>query len=197
MQLSETTALADGDLPIAAFRAHLRLGTGFADSESQDTELAQYLRAAIGVIEGRIGKALIIRGFRLVLSRWRWVDEQAFPLAPVVAVTDVALRDGEGVLSPVDPARWRLQVDDHRPVLRARGAVLPAIPQGGQAEIEFQAGLAGDWADLPGDLAQAVFLLAAQYYEARTGAEGAAIPVGVAALLSRWQPMRLSVGAPR
>ena len=197
MQLSETAVLADADLPVAAFRAHLRLGTGFADAESQDEALAGFLRAAIGVIEARTGKALIIRGFRLVLSGWRWADAQALPVAPVVAVTSLTMRDGAGNAQPVDEARWRLVADGERPRIVARGAMLPAIPRGGRAEIDFDAGLAAGWAVLPGDLAQAVFLLAAQYYEARSGAQAGAIPEGVAALIARWQPVRLSAGGVR
>lgn len=197
MQLTETAALTDPQLPVADFRAHLRLGTGFADDTSQDAALAGYLRAAIGVIEGRIGKALIIRGFRLVLSRWRWADAQALPLAPVVEVTSLAMRDGEGVAHPVDPLRWRLARDAHRPRIVAASALLPAIPHGGQVEINFDAGLAADWAALPGDLAQAVFLLAAQYYDARSGAQGGEVPAGVAALLARWQPLRLNAAGGR
>lgn len=194
MQLSETAALDDNDLPVAAFRAHLRLGAGFADETSQDGALAGYLRAAIGVIEARTGKALIIRGFRLILPRWRWVDSQALPVAPVAEVTALAMRDGAGDMHAVDAGRWRLWPDDHRPRILATGAFLPAIPRGGQVEIEFDAGLAADWAGVPGDLVQAVFLLAAQYYEARSGAAGGEVPAGVAALIARWQQMRLTAG---
>ena len=137
MQLRETAALDDSALPVADFRAHLRLGAGFADEESQDGELAGFLRAALGVVEARIGKALIIRGFRLVLSRWRWADAQVLPVAPVVAVTSLAMRDGAGDVQPVDGARWRLLSDGDRPRIKATGALLPAIPRGGQAAVLF------------------------------------------------------------
>src|SRR5690606_19825281 len=83
MDLYETSVVDDGDLPVAAFRAHLRLGTGFADEATGDPLLVHYLRAAIATIEGRTGKALLARGFKLILPRWRWVDAQALPVAPV------------------------------------------------------------------------------------------------------------------
>lgn len=102
MDVTETTGVPDAALPIAGFRAHLRLGTGFADEASSDGALAAYLRAAIAVIEGRTGKALLARGFRLVLAGWRWPDTQALPVAPVSAVEGMAMRSRTGAR-----ARWR------------------------------------------------------------------------------------------
>jgi len=196
MDVSETTEVPEAALPIEAFRAHLRLGTGFADETSADGALAGYLRAAIAVIEARTGKALIARGFRLVLAHWRWPDAQALPVAPVSAVDGVALRTRSGDVSAVSDARWRLMVDRHRPKIVATGAVLPTIPAGGQVEIDFTAGFGVTWDAVPDDLAQAVFLLAAQYYEGRTGA-GDELPVSVAALTARWSALRVTAGGYR
>lgn len=192
MSLIDLAPLPNSALPVANFRAHLRLGTGFADSESQDVALAGYLRAAIAVIEGRIGKALIARNFRLTLGAWRWPDAQVLPIAPVTMVQAVQLFDAQGQAQGADPARWRLFPDAQRPRLVAGGALLPTIPAGGRVEVTFTAGLAADWATLPGDLAQAVLLLAAQLYEGRTGAPD--LPASVTALLAHWQPLRLGGG---
>lgn len=191
MDLIETSAVNDGDLPVAAFRAHLRLGTGFADEATGDALLVQYLRGALAAIEARTGKALMQRDFRLVLPCWRWPDAQALPVAPVSAVTSVTLVDAAGVPEVVDADRWRLVADRHRPQIVASGAVLPMAPTNGRIEVDFTAGF-GDWADLPDDLKQAVLLLAAQYYEGRTG--GLALPGSVQALLARWVPLRVTAG---
>ena len=191
MDLIETSAVNDGDLPVAAFRAHLRLGTGFADEATGDALLVQYLRGALAAIEARTGKALMQRDFRLILPCWRWPDAQALPVAPVSAVASVTLVDAAGVPEVVDAGRWRLVVDRHRPQIVAAGAVLPMAPTNGRIEVDFTAGF-GDWADLPDDLRQAVLLLAAQYYEGRTG--GAALPGTVSALLARWVPLRVTAG---
>jgi uncharacterized phiE125 gp8 family phage protein len=194
MDLIETSAVADGDLPVAAFRAHLRLGTGFADEATNDALLAQYLRGAMAAIEARTGKALISRDYRLILSNWRWPDAQALPMAPVSAVTSVTLVDAAGMPSVVEGTRWRLVVDRHRPQIVAAGAVLPMAPAGGRIEVDFTAGF-GAWADVPDDLRQAVLLLAAQYYEGRTGA--VSLTGGVEALLARWVPVRVTAGGHR
>ena len=195
MDLTETV-VPENALPIAAFRAHLRLGTGFADEVTGDAALARYLRAAIAVIEGRTGKALLSRGFRLVLTRWRWSDSQALPVAPIMSVEGMGMRGRDGALTPVAPGRWRLVEDRHSPRIAAVSAVLPAIPPGGAVEIEFTAGFGAAWEAVPADLTQAVFLLAAQYYEGRTGA-GPELPVPVAALVARWSALRVTAGGHR
>ncbi len=195
MELIETSVVADADLPVAAFRAHLRLGTGFADEATGDALLIQYLRGAISAIETRIGKALMTRDFMLILPCWRWADAQALPVAPVSAVASVTLVDAQGAETPVDAARWRLVVDRHRPQIIATGAVLPGVPTGGRVEIAFTAGFGATWDAVPDDLRQAVMLLAAQFYDGRTGADP--VPGPVDALLRRWAPLRVTAGGPR
>ncbi|GAB4269089.1 MAG: hypothetical protein Kow0013_20390 [Pararhodobacter sp.] len=196
MDLIETSTVSDGALPVDALRAHLRLGTGFADETTGDALLMQYLRAALAAIEARTGKALFVRDFLMTLSRWRWSDAQALPLAPVSAVAAVTLRDATGAPTLIDAARYRLVIDRHRPQIIATGAVLPQVPPSGSVEIAFTAGFGTTWEAIPDDLRQAVMLLAAQYYEARTGAE-AGLPARIEALVSRWLPMRVTAGGHR
>ncbi|WP_114964946.1 head-tail connector protein [Alkalilacustris brevis] len=192
MMLSEESPVAAGVLPLAAFKEHLRLGAGFADDGGQDALLEQYLRAALAAIEARISKVLLAREFRLRLSHWRGGQAQSLPLAPILAVTQVVMVSSDGAESVVDPARYRLEPDMHRPRLCASGWLLPAVPSGGAVEIVFEAGFGPAWDDLPPDLAQAVMLLAAQYHETRqaTGAAGSAVPFGVMSLIERWRTVR-------
>ncbi len=196
MDLIETSSVDDGDLPIAAFRAHLRLGAGFADEATADALLVQYFRAAMALIEGRTGKALLSRGFRLTIQRWRWADAQALPVAPVSAVTAMAMRDVTGAPSVVDASRYHLAGDRHRPQVAATGAVLPMIPTKGKVEVDFTAGFGAVWDAVPDDLRQAVMLLAAQFYENRTDGD-AGLPGAVEALIARWLPVRITAGGHR
>lgn len=138
---------------------------------------------------------LIARDFRLILPRWRWPDVQALPVAPVSIVTAVRLVDAGGSAETADPGSWRLAVDTHRPVLLATGAVLPGVPANGRVEVDFTAGFGAGWDAVPDDLRQAVLLLAAQFYEGRTGAEPISGPV--AALLARWMALRVTAGGHR
>ena len=164
MMLIELTGPNAAQLPLAGFKDHLRLGTGFADDGSQDTLAESYLRAAMAAVEARIGKAILA----------------------------VRLRDRDGGTVVVDPGRYLLVPDLQRPRLVGSGGLLPALALGGSVEIDFTAGFGSAWSSVPPDLAQAVFLLAAQYHERRhEGAEAArAMPFGVMALIERWRTVR-------
>ena len=74
--------------------------------------------------------------------------------------------------------------------------MLPPIAPGGTAEIVFRAGYGVAWSDSPADLAQAVLLLAAHYYEYRheTGLAGGCMPFGVSSLIERYRTVRLLGG---
>ena len=196
MMLTEQTGVPTLALPVQEFKDHLRLGTGFADDGVQDALAEGYLRAAIAAIEGRIGKMLISRDFLLSLSEWRTDDAQAFPVAPVSAIGGVNVLDRDGLATLIAAARYRLQRDTQRPKIVAAGGSLPGIPTGGTVEIAFTAGFGPAWINVPVDLAQAVFLLAAQFHENRheAGDRASALPFGVMALIERWRTVRVLGG---
>ena len=81
MMLVEQTTVPSGALPVADFKDHLRLGTGFADDGVQDNVLESYLRASMAAIEARTGKVLITRTFSWTLTGWRELCRQALPVA--------------------------------------------------------------------------------------------------------------------
>ncbi|MFC4733690.1 head-tail connector protein [Salipiger abyssi] len=197
MMLIEETQVPDAALPVAALKRHLRLGSGFAEDDVQDAVLGSFLRAALAAIEARTGKALITRGFVWTLNGWRDPEAAVFPVAPVSAVSQLSVVDRFGAAEVIDPARYRLEVDGQAPRLRPQGTALPAIPEGGAAEIRFTAGYGGGFDDLPADLAQAVLLLAAHYYEYRdeTALGQGCMPFGVTSLIARYRPMRMGFGA--
>jgi len=196
MVLEETGAVPGAVLPVAALADHLRLGTAFQGDMAQAGLLESHLRAALAAVEGRIGKALLARGFRLVLTCWRGEGAQPLPVAPVSVLGEVALVDAIGARVVLEAARFRLERDAQRPKLVTVSGVLPAIPAGGRVEVLFTAGFGPVWADVPADLRQAVMLLAAQYYEARhdAGDGVAGLPLAVQALLERWRTVRILGG---
>lgn len=196
MMLIELTTVPAAALPVQALKDHLRLGTGFGDEALQDALLESHLRAAIAAIEGRIGKALLARSFKLVLEDWRDATGQALPVAPVGAVASVTLIDVQGEATVVDASRYRLAPDPHRPKLVAVGMLLPAVPAEGRAEVVFEAGFGATWGDVPADLAQAALLLAAEFHERRHDASGrdGGLPFSVQALIERWRIVRVLGG---
>lgn len=196
MMLIEETTVPTGALPVALFKEHLRLGSGFSDDGVQDVLLEGFLRSALAAIEARTGKALIERQFSWSITRWRDAYEQRLPIAPVSAIVEVAVLDRVGDATVIDPARYRLRPDMQSPRLAVNSGTLPPLPQAGSAKITMLAGFGPDWSDLPADLAQSVFLLAAHYYEYRHEVQydGGCMPFGVSALIERYRTVRLSGG---
>lgn len=195
MLVQENTVLSEA-IPVAAFKKHLRLGTGFSDDSVQDEILESFLRAAIAAVEARTGKVLLKESFNWSLTRWRDGRTETFPVAPVVAILDVTTVARNDAREVIGAEQYHLQEDGSRPQLVGAKGALPRIPQGGWVEVRFRAGYADAWGDLPADLSHAVFLLAAHYYENRNavGLGEGCIPFGVAALLQRYREVRLFKG---
>lgn len=200
MILEETTTVLDAELPLARFRDHLRLGSGFGDETVQDDLLAGFLRAALAAIEGRLGKALLVRGFSWQVFAWREprpgadaAPGQVLPIAPVRALTDAVRIAADGTQTPLDLAVFRLLPDPHRPRLCPAGSALPTIPSGGSLRLGLQAGLSDRFELLPADLAQAVLMLATHYHDYRheVALGPGCMPFGVTSLIQRYRPLRL------
>ena len=196
MMLIEETTVPTSALPVALMKNHMRLGSGFSDDGLQDQVLESFLRAAIAAIEARTGKILIEREFSWTLTAWRDTQRQPLPIAPVNAITGVMLITLNGEETFADGDAWYLEPDNQRPSLRAVGSALPACPTNGSIRIGMLAGFGPEWADLPADLAQAVMMLAAHYYEYRHDAAHGRVsmPFGVSALIERHRTVRMFMG---
>ena len=196
MILTEMTTISGVALPVQGLKDQLRLGSGFADAGMQDGLLEAYLRAAIAVVEGRIGKALIARQFKLRIEDWRSLSEQTLPVAPVTSIASLTIFDAAGVGTVIGSGTYTLVPDTHRPKVASRGVLFATVPQDGRIEIVFDAGFGATWAAVPPDLGQAVMLLAAGYYENRhdTAAQPAGLPQSVQVLIERWRTVRVLGG---
>lgn len=198
MKLVDLNGITAADLPVAELREHLRFGSGFADDTLQDGLLARALKAAIAAIEARTGKVLFRRSFRWSVGSWRSPCRQPLPVAPVTALLTLSVLARNGDVVGGGLADAVLLEDPQRPVIEAAGTSLPTIPVHGSAEIGFEAGFSPDWAGMPSDLAQAVILLAAHFYESRdeAHADDGNMPFGVASLIGRYRTVRILGGAP-
>ena len=198
MMLKELTVVPGASLPVQALKDHLRLGTGFTEDGMQDGLIEAYLRAAMAAVEGRIGKVLLARQYRLTVEDWRAAGEQPLPVAPVSGIVSVTVVDAANVATVLAASRYRLVPDLHRPKLASVGVLLPTVPMDGRAEVVFDAGFGAAWDQVPADLAQAVILLAAEYYEVRQAGDTgpAGLPFAVNALIERWRNVRVLGGKP-
>ena len=195
MMLVEQTEIPVAALPLAELRDQLRFGTGFADDSVQDGVLEACLRAAIAAIEGRTGKAFLIRRFLWTIHAWRDLSRQILPVAPVTEAVKLSIFDRNDVETVVAPSAYRVEADAHRPALVSSGLVLPAIPVAGRAEIVFDAGLGVAWGAVPPAMAHAAMLLAGHYYEHRHEMDGRdGMPRAVGALIAPYRDMRLFAG---
>ncbi len=182
-------------LPIEHFKAHLHLGSGFSEDAVQDQVLEGYLRAAISAIEGRTGQALYGRDFEWSLGAWQSQDSQQFPLSPVRTIYEIKIVKSNGDEISFDVSQFQIVTDSMSPVLRSLSGSLPTIPEGGKAVVRMYAGSAEQWSDVPPDLAQAVLLMAAHYYEYRSdlSLSRGCTPFGVTALIERYRTIRISM----
>ncbi|WP_106744058.1 head-tail connector protein [Yoonia maritima] len=198
MMLVEETTVPQSALPVAQFKDHMRLGSGFSDDGLQDGVLESYLRAAMAAIEARTGKILIEREFSWMLTAWRDARRQPLPVAPVSAISSVILIAMSGDEVIPDVGAWYLEPDMLRPSIKASAAALPSIPTNGTVRIGLMAGFGPEWSDLPADLAHAVLMLAAHYYEFRHEVSHgtASMPFGVSALIEQYRTVRLFMGNP-
>lgn len=191
MILTETAPAPVTPVSLSEFSAHLRLAHGFPDDGAEDALLELYLRNAVAAVEAQTGRALIRRGFVLRLGAWDREGYAILPIGPVEAISALRFVQGATVID-VAAGSWVLEPGTGRQrVTGAAGGALPPIPEGHVAEISFDAGFGPDAADLPGDLRQAVVLLAADYYERRFDGEGPRMPMTVRGLLEPWRPVRL------
>jgi uncharacterized phiE125 gp8 family phage protein len=193
MLLKEAAPPAPNPIPLAEFAAHLRLGYGFTDDGSEDALLDLYLRHAVAVVEARTGQALISRPYILQVAGWNPRGHLVLPLGPVAAVDRIRFVRAGGSME-LSQGDWALEPGRTRQRLTGPGGRgLRPVPHGALAELEFTAGHAAAWAEVPGDLRHAVLMLAAHYYENRHGelGEEAALPPAVSAILAPHRPARL------
>lgn len=191
MILAETAPAAATPVSVSDFSAHLRLAHGFPDDGAEDALLELYLRNAALAVEARTGRALIRRGFLLRLGGWNGEGHAVLPVGPVEALTSLRLVRGADV-TELAAASWALEPGTGRQrVTGAGGGALPPVPEGHVAELAFDAGFGAADTDVPGDLRQAVMMLAAHYYENRREGDGPGMPLAVRSLLDPWRPARI------
>lgn len=186
--LIQITPPAAPAVPVETLAEHLHLSTGAPELDESAT-LERLIAAATLAIERRISGALIMQTWR-----WRigtWDCDPVLPLTPVAGIGSVGIVDTDGAVTPW--TGWVLGHSAPQRLLTRRGETRPPIPRDGAAEIVFTAGYGVGWSDVPGDLRQAIVLLAAHYYEHREAAGEAmtSLPYGVGGLIAPYRPIRL------
>lgn len=160
-----------------AVKAHLR-----AAGEDSDDVIAAHATSALMLCEAFIGQAAILREHvELVRGDGGW---QRLTAAPVAAITTIEGIADDGEAFALDAGDFAIDIDARR-----EGWVRVAAG-GGRAQVRYAAGLAVDWASLPGPVAQGVVVLAAHLIGGATDEP----PAAVTALWRPWRRMRLNGG---
>jgi len=194
MILSETYPIPPESLPVEALKAHLRMGSGFAEDTLQEPVLLNFLRAAVTTIESRISQILVQREFLWETpSQMITGDTLRFPIRPVRSIVKIIAVDSAELSTVIPPDGYQFYHHGERQILQ----FIP--PDRGKAVtflITMRVGLHADLSAAPADLFQAVMLLAAHFYEYRedTNLTGGCMPFGVLSLIERYRPCRTYAG---
>ncbi|MEZ0497152.1 hypothetical protein [Sphingomonas sp. IW22] len=160
---------------VAAVKALVR-----STSAAEDALIATLVCEAMDLAERFTGQVLIARDVTERIGadgRWRRLTT-----TPVLRIDGV--RDAAGVAMPV--GQWAVDIDGNGDGwVRVTGA--PRV-----VAVSMRAGLAPDWATLPGGIAGGIVRMAAYRFDARD--TGEVPPAAVAALWRPWRRMRLSEG---
>lgn len=152
-----------------------------------DASLARLLRAALETCEAFTGTMPLIATCEEVhVASYEWSRLAAAPVNAITQVEELA-SDGARTALPVDAYMIDVTADGcgRMRLVRSTGVT--------RVVVQFDAGLAVDWASLPEGLRHGVIRLAAHNYRERDGgAAKAHPPAAVAALWQPWRRMRLA-----
>jgi uncharacterized phiE125 gp8 family phage protein len=173
---------------LAEAKLYLRL-----DGDDDNDLVAALIRAARLLVEAASGRQLIAQTWRLVQAEWPR-GPLRLPLSPVLALTGAALRDRDGVATPLAGVNGLVAPGHDPPMLLLSAPAAILAPPGAQVELDVTAGFGPAAADVPQPLRQAVLMLAARWFEHRgdrvAGAD-ASLPGDIMALVGPFRRTRL------
>lgn len=176
---------------LAEAKAHLRV-----DGSDEDALIESLIVTSRLHVEAALGLALIAQSWRVVLDCWPFGDTVELPVRPLVEVTAIRVRDGNGTASEIDPLGYAVDAVSNVPRLISRSGwwPMPGARKGG-IEIDFDVGFGATAEDVPKPIRQALLMLIAHWYENRepaaAGSAAARIPATVSSVLEPYRLPRL------
>ncbi len=160
--VSQAAEPAAEPVSVAEFKSFLRI-----THDSEDSVLADYLKAARLFCENYTGKAFISRAYKIIFDRLD--DPNIIPLVkmPLVSVSTVKTYDLDNITTTVSSDDYSVDVDAGR-ILMKYGAVLNLPARDTRIlEVDFTAGFGAAASDVPESIKQAILMKATQMYEER------------------------------
>lgn len=166
---------------VDAARTYLRV-----ENDEEDTAIAALVAAAVVYAEGYLGQLLIERDVteRLpVTTAW-----QRLAGTPVRIISSVTGIPAEGAAFTLAPGSYQVDINRHQD-----GWIRIPYPGGaGRVDIDYRAGLAPGWPDLPEPVSIAVLRIAAHLHAHRDAPDDQGPPPAIRSLLRPWRRMRLA-----
>ncbi len=191
MALVMTSGPASEPATVAEAKTHMRI-----DGSAEDILISSLIVTSRLHVEAALGLALINQSWTLILDRWPVGSEVEIPLAPLLSVNAVKVKNSAGVASTVTPTNYLVDLASKPPRLVWNNAARPdpGVPAGG-IEIEFTAGFGASAATVPAPLKHAVLMLTSHWHEHRDaneiGSGAARIPDAVSDLIQPFRKIRL------
>lgn len=195
MGLTLITPPTSEPLTVAEFKSHSRI-----DISTDDALVGIYIKAARQAAENWTRRAFVTQTWDYTLPDFP-LDAIELPIQPVQSVTSVTYLDSTGtstslVTGSPQAANYDVTTDGSRALIFPKyGDTWPTTrPHGNTVTVRFVAGysVTASPVTLPWDLKQAVYLLAAHFYENREPVVVGQVaiselPMAVEALLSPYQ----------
>jgi uncharacterized phiE125 gp8 family phage protein len=175
---------------LAEAKAHLRV-----DGDDEDALIAATVSAARLHVEQATRRALIAQGWRIWMDAWPVSRVVELPLAPLISVDAVSVFDAAGDAEELDPATYEVDTVSVPGRIRLKGSPPAPEREMNGIAIDVTAGYGEEAGAVPAPLRQAIFQLAAHWYENRSAvtydrAQGIA-PLGVDALIAPYRVVAL------
>ena len=173
---------------LAEAKAHLRVG--HAD---EDQLIATLVAAARRQVEARTGLVLVEQQWTVFRDDWPETGVIELPLAPVIAVDELAAYGEDDIKAVIDPPHYYADLASRPPRLMLRGSRVWARPGriGNGVAITLTAGFGPAGDDVPEPLRQAILVLLAHWYDHRGNANPPRVPLTVDQLIRPFRAVRL------
>jgi uncharacterized phiE125 gp8 family phage protein len=169
-------------------KAHLRIA-----HSDDDALVGTLIATARRIVEARSGLALMAQTWTCFRDAWPEDGVLTIPLAPLIAVDELAVYGEDDAKAVIDPAHYFADLASRPPRILLRGSRVwqpPGRALNGIA-VTVAAGFGAAAAAVPEPLRHAVLVLVAHWYEHRGNAAPPPVPLTVEALIRPYREVRL------
>lgn len=175
-------------ITLAEAKAHLRVA--HAD---EDQLISTLIVAARRLAEAQTGLLFVAQQWQCLADDWPDNGVISLPVAPVVAIEEVASFGDDDVKSVIDPAHYYADLPSRPPRLMLRGSRVWARPGriANGVVVTVTAGFGAAASDVPEPLRHAVRLMIGHWFDHRGDDDPPSLPLTVSTLLTPFRETRL------